>query len=106
MTDAIEADVAAQSWRESDDDYADVVVIFDDRTRLIRSSDLAPATQWVLQTRFRPAGQPDAWRGKQFFQDRAAMINLHLRWAADPRVRAIIERLPAKCPQRTRRSAL
>jgi hypothetical protein len=31
MTDAIEADVAAPSWRESDDDYADVVVIFDDR---------------------------------------------------------------------------
>lgn len=89
-----------RTWIEGADDYADVVAMLNNRTRLIRSADTRPATQWILQ--FRSSAR---WRSDKFFQDKRAMLALYvnegfLEQTIDPQAQAILNALPDYCPQR------
>jgi hypothetical protein len=83
--------------RETDDDYPDVVLHLDDRHRIIRSIDTAPATQWIVQ-----AHAGGRWRSTNYSQSKSGLRAFC--GFVRPEELAIIDALPDWCPQRAEKT--
>ena len=79
------------SHRESDDNYSNVIVIFNSRWRLSLCRD---GIQWILQQKEISHGMP--WRGVKYFRSKEALIGVcgSLNLLSDEYNRHIIEALP------------
>jgi hypothetical protein len=61
------------SHRETADDYDHVVVVLDERWRVIDSAEPYPYRQWILQQR--TGNSPiNGWKGRSFLQTREALL--------------------------------
>lgn len=87
------------SHRESDDNYARVIVRFEPRHRII---DGSCGIQWVIQRRdgFKKSGEP-RWTGYRYCRTREALIRLYRSFceAEDPEVLARLQELPERHPR-------
>ncbi len=83
--------------RERDHDYGRVVVILNERWRVVVCRD---GIQWILQKRDgERSGQP-RWTGKSYHVGRDSLIRVcrRLCGSCDPTGLTTLENLPAKCP--------
>jgi len=87
------------SRKETDDDYVGVVVVIDERRRVISS---ACGRQWIVQTRDgrKRSGAP-RWTGRSYCVTREGLIELYRRLypTEGPPILDALLRLPAYHPQ-------
>ncbi len=84
----------ATSHRESDDNYEGVVIILNDRCRVIRCRD---GIQWILQFAKRRRDGA-AWESRSYCRTREGLIGVCTRHAGqiEPYAAAILRQLPER----------
>ena len=83
----------ADSHRESDDDYRDVIALLAPRWRVICCRD---GIQWILQKK--EASHAGPWRGVKYFTTKAALIEAcgSLNLLSEPNAEAVLYALPER----------